>query len=101
MDRTQEDEAKKPLHKLFVIQNFGIYYKPNDVMFISELSSEQTRLEQLNYLFPAGREKILQYADSYLLEPVKLNTKLTLGRVEQWAQVSLDIENLDVCMQKT
>jgi hypothetical protein len=45
MDRTKEEEAKKPLHKILVIQNFGIYYKPNDVMFISELDCEETRIE--------------------------------------------------------
>ena len=58
MDRTKEEEAKKPLHKILVIQNFGIYYKPNDVMFISELDDEETRIEQLNLLFPIGRDKI-------------------------------------------
>ena len=58
MDRTQAAQARKPLYKILVIQNFGLYYKPNDVYFISDLESEEQRTSQLNRLFPVGQSKI-------------------------------------------
>ena len=45
MDRTKQEDAAKPLHKILVIQNFGIYYKPNDLFFVMELASEAERVE--------------------------------------------------------
>lgn len=41
MDRTKEEQSQLPLFKILVIQNFGIYYKPNDVYFISDLETEE------------------------------------------------------------
>lgn len=42
MDRTKEARhAKQPMYKILVIQNFGMYYKPNDVYFISEEAVEE------------------------------------------------------------
>ena len=41
MDRTKEPRhSKRPLFKILVINNFGMYYKPNDVYFISEETVE-------------------------------------------------------------
>ena len=94
---------KKPMHKILVIQNFGMYYKPNDVYFITDLESEEQRLNQLNRLFPPGANKINMpaYSESYLLEPVKLMTKLKLEPQNDYrTSIVLDIENVDICMQK-
>lgn len=41
MDRTRPEQSTKPLFKILVIQNFGFYYKPNDVYFICDLESEE------------------------------------------------------------
>jgi len=101
MDRTRPEQSKKPLYKILVIQNFGLYYKPNDVYFISDLESEDQRISQLNRLFPAGTSKIAQYSQSYLLEPVRLMTKLKIEPKHNYrSSITLDIENVDICMQK-
>ena len=101
IDRTVEEHSKLPLYKILVISNFGIYYKPNDVQFISELATEEQRIAKLNQLFPKGTNKIEHYSESYLLEPLRLMTKLKLEPQNAYrATVALDIENVDLCMQK-
>ena len=55
----------------------------------------------LNSMFTTGMSKIAQYRQFYLLEPVKLITKLKLEPSNNYrASVELDIENVDICMQK-
>ena len=78
MDRTAATEANKPLYKILDIKNFGFYYKPNDTIFISELESEELRLEQMIGLFSEGKPRIISYSDSYLLEPLQLVMQLKL-----------------------
>lgn len=46
------------MYKILVVKNFGIYYKPNDVYFITDLESEEQRIGQLNSMFPTGMSKI-------------------------------------------
>ena len=59
MDRTKEPRhSKKPLFKILAIQNFGMYYKPNDVYFISEETEESSQISKLNQLFPVGASKM-------------------------------------------
>ena len=100
MDRTEAAEAGKPLYKILDIKNFGFYYKPNDTIFISELESEELREEQMISLFSEGKPRILSYSDSYLLEPMQLVVRLKLEAGRQQATVKLDIEKVDICMQK-
>ena len=90
------------MFKILEIHNFGLYYKPNDIFFISELPTEQQRLAQLDLLFPIGASKIVQrYGPNYLLEPVRLEMRVKLEPMEGYrATVGLDIENVDLCMQK-
>ena len=51
-----------PLHKILVIENFGIYYKPKDLYFVGDLETEEQRIAQLNSLFPEGASKIAHYS---------------------------------------
>lgn len=62
LDRTKKEQARLPLHKILVIENFGIYYKPKDLYFVADLPTEEQRIAQLNQLFPAGTSKIAHYA---------------------------------------
>ena len=57
-DRKQLVQARKPLYKILIIQNFGLYCKPEDKYFISDMESEEQRTSLLRQLFPVGQSKI-------------------------------------------
>ena len=78
LDRTSITDANQPLYKILDLNHFGFYYKPNDTIFISELDSEEMRLEQMMHLFPQGKPMIISYSDSYLLEPLQLLMQVEL-----------------------
>lgn len=100
MDRTQKEQANSPLYKVLDISDLGFYYKTDDFQFVGELQTEELRQERLHTLFPVGHSKVLNYSDSYLLEPLKLCCNLRFDPLNQDVNVSLDISTVDICMTK-
>jgi hypothetical protein len=100
IDRTKAQNDKALLHKILAVQNLGIYYKPNEYNFISEIKSEEGQLEKLREVFPVESRKIVSYKDDYLLEPMELITKMKIDPVTYKAQINLDIRRVDMCMKK-
>ena len=100
MDRTDKEAALNPLYKVLDISNLGFYYKTDDFNFFSQLPSEELRFEKLKEIFNLGEQKVQLYSDCYLLEPIKLTCNLMFDPVKQDINVNLDVNNVDICMQK-
>jgi hypothetical protein len=100
LDRTAKQAALNPLFKVLDISDLGFYYKTDDLNFVSELGTEKHRQQLLTEMFSVGQSKVDSYSEHYLLEPIKLTCNLRFDPVHQDVNVQLDVNNLDICMQK-
>lgn len=79
VDRSAKENSELPLFKLLKIDNFAIYYKIQDTLFLQDLNKDQqSKLDGFDTFFmlnPASG-KILIYEKDYLLEPIQLEVKM-------------------------
>lgn len=77
IDRTLEENKDKPLHKRIDISNIGFYYKTDEDNIVSEQKDIETTFDKMAEMFEDQSEKIKEYDQFYLLQPMKLEVKVT------------------------